>query len=43
MTAQEAHRLGAVTEVAAAKLMPTAPRWANEILECAALSIRASK
>ena len=44
MTAQEAHRLGVVNEVVSlAKLMPTALKWANEILECAPLSIRASK
>src|SRR5262249_16818872 len=44
MTAQEAHRLGVVNEVVpAAELMPTAIKWANEILECAPLSVRASK
>jgi enoyl-CoA hydratase/carnithine racemase len=44
MTAQEAHRLGVVNEVVPlAELMPTAMNWANEILECAPLSIRASK
>src|ERR687888_259948 len=44
MTAQEAHRLGVVNEVVPlAELMPTALRWASEILECAPLSIRASK
>jgi enoyl-CoA hydratase/carnithine racemase len=44
MTAQEAHRLGIVNEVVPlAELMPTALRWANEILECAPLSIRATK
>jgi len=44
MTAQEAHRLGVVNEVVPhAELMPTALRWAGEILECAPLSIRASK
>ena len=44
MTAQEAHRLGVVNEVVPrADLMSTALRWANEILECAPLSIRASK
>jgi len=42
--AQEAHRLGVVNEVVPlAELMPTALRWANEILERAPLSIRASK
>jgi len=44
MTAPEAHRLGVVNEVVPlADLMPTAMRWAAEILECAPLSIRASK
>jgi enoyl-CoA hydratase/carnithine racemase len=44
MTAQEAHRLGVVNEVVPlADLMATATRWANEILECAPLSVRASK
>jgi enoyl-CoA hydratase/carnithine racemase len=44
MTAQEAHRLGVVNEVVPrALVMPTALKWANEILECAPLSIRASK
>jgi len=44
MTAHEAHRLGVVNEVVPlAELMPTAMKWANEILECAPLSIRASK
>ena len=44
MTAQEAHRLGVVNEVMPlADLMPTAMKWANEILECSPISIRASK
>src|SRR5262245_61112449 len=44
MTAQEAHRLGVVNEVVPLpQLMPTALKWAGEILECAPLSIRASK
>ena len=44
MTAQEAHRLGVVNEVVPlADLIPTAMKWAGEILECAPLSIRASK
>jgi enoyl-CoA hydratase/carnithine racemase len=44
MTAQEAHRWGVVNEVVPlAELMPTVQRWAAEILECAPLSIRASK
>jgi dehydration protein DpgD len=44
MTAQEAHRLGVVNEVVpAADVLPAARRWAEEILACAPLSIRASK
>jgi enoyl-CoA hydratase/carnithine racemase len=44
MGAQDAHRLGVVNEVVPlAELMPTAMKWADEILECAPLSIRASK
>jgi len=44
MGAQEAHRLGVVNEVVPlAELMPTALKWAREILDCAPLSIRASK
>ena len=44
MTAQEAHRLGVINEVVPlAELMPTATKWANEILECSPISIRASK
>ncbi len=44
MTAQEGHRLGVVNEVVPLpELMPTAMKWANEILECAPLSVRASK
>ena len=44
MTAQEAHRWGIVNEVAPlADLMPTVQRWAQDILEGAPLSIRASK
>jgi enoyl-CoA hydratase/carnithine racemase len=44
MTAQEAHRLGVVNEVVPlAQLMTTALGWAEEILACAPLSIRASK
>jgi dehydration protein DpgD len=44
MTAQEALRWGVVNEVVPlAELMPTAMKWAGEILECAPLSIRASK
>ncbi len=42
--AQEAYRLGLVNEVVPREqLMPTAERWANEILECAPLAIRGSK
>lgn len=44
MTAQEAQRWGIVNEVVPlADLMPTVDKWANEILECAPLSVRASK
>jgi enoyl-CoA hydratase/carnithine racemase len=44
MTVQEAHRWGIVNEVVPlAELMPTVMKWANEILACAPLSIRASK
>lgn len=44
MTAQDAYRLGIVNEVVPLKdLIPTAEKWANEILECAPLSVRASK
>jgi len=42
--AREGHRLGFVNEVVPpAELMPTARRWAAEILECAPLSVRATK
>ncbi len=42
--AEDAHRLGLVNEVVPlAELMPAAERWASEILECAPLSVRASK
>ena len=44
MTAQEAHRWGVVNEVVPlADLVPTAHNWAQDILEGAPLSIRASK
>ena len=44
MTAQEAHRWGIVNAVVPlAELMPTVFTWANEILEGAPLSVRASK
>jgi enoyl-CoA hydratase/carnithine racemase len=42
--AREGHRLGFVNEVVpAAELLPAARRWAAQILECAPLSVRASK
>lgn len=42
--AEEGQRLGFVNEVVArAELMPAARRWADAILECAPLSVRASK
>ncbi|HJM89748.1 MAG TPA: enoyl-CoA hydratase-related protein [Dehalococcoidia bacterium] len=42
--AQEAFRMGFVNEVVPGdQLMPTAERWANEILEAAPLSVRGSK
>ncbi len=44
MTAQEAHRWGVVNEVVSlADLMSTVKRWTDEILECAPLSVRATK
>lgn len=44
ITAKEAHRLGLVNEVVPLdQLIPTAERWANEILEVAPLSARAIK
>jgi enoyl-CoA hydratase/carnithine racemase len=44
MTAQEAHRWGIVNEVVPlAELMATVQSWAQAMLECAPLSIRASK
>lgn len=44
MSAPEAHRWGLVNEVVAmADLIPTAERWAGEIMECAPLSVRATK
>ena len=44
MTAEDAHRWGIVNEVTSlAELIPTAQRWAEEILQCAPLSVRASK
>lgn len=42
--AREAHRLGLVNQVVSLKdLMPTAERWAGEIMECAPLAVRGSK
>ncbi len=44
MSADDAHRWGLVNEVVSAEeLMPAARRWADAILECAPLSVRASK
>jgi len=44
ITAAEAHRWGLVNEVVPLKdLIPTAERWAAEIMECAPLSVQASK
>ncbi len=44
VSAQEAYRLGLVSEVVPMnELMPTAERWASEILECAPLAVQAAK
>ena len=44
ITAQEAYRIGLVNEVTPLEsLMSVAERWANEIMECAPLQIRAIK
>ena len=44
MTAQEAHRWGVVNEVVPLADLPDAvKRWTSEILECAPLSVRATK
>jgi len=44
ITAQEAYRIGLVNEVVpSSELIPTAERWAQDILRCAPLSVRASK
>ena len=44
ITAEEAYRLGLVNEVVPIQeLMPTAERWAQEIMQCAPLSVRGSK
>jgi enoyl-CoA hydratase/carnithine racemase len=44
ITAAEAHRWGIANEVVPLKdLLPTAERWAREIMECSPLSVQASK
>lgn len=44
ITAQEAYRIGLVNEVVPLEdLMPCAERWAQDIIRCSPLSIRASK
>ncbi len=44
ISAQEAKELGLVNEVVPmSDLMPAAERWANQILECAPLSVRGTK
>ena len=44
LTAAEALRVGLVNEVVPqAELLPTAERWAKEILECSPLSVQATK
>jgi len=44
ITADEAHRIGLVSEVVPlADLLAAARRWANQILECAPLSVQATK
>jgi len=44
MTAQEAYRMGLVNEVVPMKdLMSAAERWAQQILECAPISVQAGK
>ena len=44
ITAAEAYRLGIVNEVVPLKDLPAAAdRWANEILECSPISVRATK
>ncbi len=44
ISAQEAYNIGLVNEVVPLdQLIPTAERWAHEILECAPLAVRASK
>lgn len=44
ISARDTWRLGLVNEVVPLEdLMPTAERWAREILECAPLAVRGSK
>jgi enoyl-CoA hydratase/carnithine racemase len=44
VSAQEAYRIGLVNEVVSlADLLPAARRWAGQILECAPLSVQATK
>ena len=44
ISAQEAYRIGLVNEVVPlADLLPAARRWANQVLECAPLSVQATK
>src|SRR6266478_9951013 len=44
ITAADAHRYGIANEVVPLKdLIPTAERWAGEIMECSPLSVQASK
>jgi enoyl-CoA hydratase/carnithine racemase len=44
LSAQEAHRWGLVNEVVTAEdVLTAARRWADNILECAPLSVRATK
>jgi dehydration protein DpgD len=44
ISADEAYRIGLVNEVVSlGELMPTARRWADEILECSPLSVRLTK
>lgn len=44
ISAQEAYRVGLVSEVVPGEeLMPAADRWARQVLECAPLSVQATK
>ena len=44
ITAQEAYRMGVINEIVSPEeLLSAAKRWADEILECSPLAIRASK